>query len=90
MAPDIVDVEIPVLPEILCYPPTRTFTVADNSAPGGVRTRVSGVFAVAPTPVVAASAEKAGAPAVAVVPPAPVAAPAPPVAVKAPTLAATS
>lgn len=69
----------------------RTFTVADNAAPGGVRTRVSGVFTVAPTPV-AASAEKAGAPVVAVVPPAPVAAPSAPVAVKAPvtTLTATS
>jgi spore germination cell wall hydrolase CwlJ-like protein len=28
----------------------RTFTVADNSAPGGMRTRVSGVFNIAPTP----------------------------------------
>jgi len=70
----------------------RTFTVADNSAPGGVRTRVSGVFTVASTPLAAASAEKAGAPAVAVVPPAPVAAPASPVEVKAPVtpLAAAS
>jgi spore germination cell wall hydrolase CwlJ-like protein len=55
----------------------RTFTVADNSAPGGMRTRVSGVFAVAPSSI-------------AVTPPAPVAAPAPPVAVQAPTLAAAS
>jgi spore germination cell wall hydrolase CwlJ-like protein len=28
---------------------SRTFTVADNSAPGGMRTRVSGVFNIAPT-----------------------------------------
>jgi spore germination cell wall hydrolase CwlJ-like protein len=82
----------------------RTFTVADNSAPGGVRTRVSGVFAVAPTPVAAppaaASATRAATPAVAVIrppvtvtpPPAPIAAPAAPVAVKAPvqTIVATS
>jgi len=27
---------------------TRTFTVADNSVVGGLRTRVSGVFQVAP------------------------------------------
>jgi len=82
----------------------RTFTVADNSAPGGVRTRVSGVFAVAPTPVVAppaaASATRAAVPAVAVIrpavavtpPPAPIVAPVAPVAAKTPvtTLAATS
>jgi spore germination cell wall hydrolase CwlJ-like protein len=48
----------------------HTFTVADASAPGGVRTRVAVVFAVAPTqaaqPPVAPNAAK---PAVAVIPP---------------------
>ncbi|HEX4197163.1 MAG TPA: cell wall hydrolase [Caulobacteraceae bacterium] len=60
----------------------HTFTVADASSPGGVRTRVAGVFAVAPTlvaparaPVRAApaptapSAVQAASPAVAVTPP---------------------
>ncbi|HEY3887378.1 MAG TPA: cell wall hydrolase [Caulobacteraceae bacterium] len=49
----------------------RTFTVADNSAPGGVRRRVSGVFQIAP------NATQAATPAVAVI--------APPVAVVAAT-----
>ncbi len=43
----------------------RTITVADNSAPGGVRTRVSGVYQVAP------SAAQAATPAAAVIPPPP-------------------
>jgi spore germination cell wall hydrolase CwlJ-like protein len=68
----------------------RSFTVADNSAPGGVRTRVSGVFAVTPSPAQAPNAAQAAAPAVAVTPPAPVVAPAPPAVVQAPTIAATS
>ncbi len=47
----------------------HTFTVADNSTPGGVRTRVSGVFEVAPPVVAAPSAAQAAAPAVAMTPP---------------------
>ena len=83
----------------------RSFTIADNSAPGGVRTRVSGVFAVTPSPAQAPSATQAAAPAVAVIPPAPaakaaapavavtpapIAAPAPPAIVRAPIITATS
>ncbi len=41
----------------------RTFTVADNSAPGGLRSRVSGVYQIAP------NAAQAAAPAVAVTAP---------------------
>ncbi|HEY5006451.1 MAG TPA: cell wall hydrolase [Caulobacteraceae bacterium] len=59
----------------------RTFTVADNTALGGVRSRVSGVYQIAP------NATQAAAPAVAVTPPpvAAVAATAPVAAAAAPT-----